>query len=261
MKNTYKANPAGFTLIEISIVLVIIALIMGGIVVGRSLIRSAQLNSVISDVAKYTQAINDFRDKYHALPGDFKGAEAIWGSDSNCPNTTYTAMPHTATCDGNGDGHIGDASGNTPAEWFRAWQQLANAGVIEGGYNGIAGTGSNVNAVPGVNVPASKISGAGYTVYYSFLPNGSATNWPTVGHVIMFGTVYPDAFTYGNAVTPAETRMIDSKIDDGLPAYGRVTVGKSPAHPNCTTSDTASLSTYNTSYQGNACSVIFNLNL
>ena len=42
----------GFTLLELSIVLVIIGLVIGGITVGKDLIRSAELNSLVSDIKK-----------------------------------------------------------------------------------------------------------------------------------------------------------------------------------------------------------------
>ncbi len=64
----------GFTLIEISIVLVIIGLIVGGILVGRDLIRLAELRADISAVNKFDAAANTFRLKYNCIPGDCANA-------------------------------------------------------------------------------------------------------------------------------------------------------------------------------------------
>ena len=69
-----SAGKAAFTLIEISIVLVIIGLIVGGVLVGRDLIRSAELQTIITDKNKYITAVNTFRTKYNELPGDMKTA-------------------------------------------------------------------------------------------------------------------------------------------------------------------------------------------
>lgn len=80
----------GFTLIELSIVLVIIGLIVSGILVGRDLIRAAELRADISGVEKFGQAINAFRLKYNCLPGD-------------CANATQFLE---GAYNGNGDGHI-----------------------------------------------------------------------------------------------------------------------------------------------------------
>jgi prepilin-type N-terminal cleavage/methylation domain-containing protein len=257
-------NRKGFTLLELSIVLTIVALIIGGVFIGKNLKRQAQVQAVVGEVAKYTQAVNDFRDKYIALPGDFTGAEALWGSDVSCPNTPYTATPHTATCNGNGDGRIGadGIGGNnlTDYEWFRAWQQLSDAGMIDGTFNGIAAPAYSQNAVIGVNVPASQLTGAGYTLFNYLITPGYATTgwWPSSYTLVLgFGAATSIAWTAGPILTPAEAASLDSKLDDGLPAYGRIVTYQSVTAPNCTTSDTASSSQYNTTYSKLACPLAF----
>ena len=60
----------GFTLVEMSIVMVIIGLIIGGILVGRDLINVAAIRSQISQIEQYQTAVNTFRGKYGYLPGD-----------------------------------------------------------------------------------------------------------------------------------------------------------------------------------------------
>ena len=66
----------GFTLIELSIVLVIIGLIVGGVLVGQDLIRAAAVRAQVSQIEKYNTAVNTFRDKYGALPGDIQDPAA-----------------------------------------------------------------------------------------------------------------------------------------------------------------------------------------
>jgi prepilin-type N-terminal cleavage/methylation domain-containing protein len=51
---------AGFTLVEIAIVLVIIGLIIGGIMVGGEMIHSATLRRVVSEKNPYEAAIRTF---------------------------------------------------------------------------------------------------------------------------------------------------------------------------------------------------------
>ena len=60
----------GFTLIEMASVLVIIGLIVGGILVGQSLIKAAEVRSEVTQMEKFQTAVNTFRDKYGYLPGD-----------------------------------------------------------------------------------------------------------------------------------------------------------------------------------------------
>jgi len=55
-KTNYSySTDSGFTLIELSIVLVIIGLIVGAILVGQDLIKAAEIRSTISQVGKTTQ--------------------------------------------------------------------------------------------------------------------------------------------------------------------------------------------------------------
>src|ERR1700744_2868548 len=81
----------GFTLIELSIVLVIIGLIVGGILVGQDLIRAAETRAQISQIEKYNSAVNTFRGKFGALPGDMALSVANqfgFATGSSCDGTT-----------------------------------------------------------------------------------------------------------------------------------------------------------------------------
>jgi prepilin-type N-terminal cleavage/methylation domain-containing protein len=78
----------GFTLIELSIVMVIIGLIIGGVVVGRDLISAAGVRAQISQIEKYQAAVNTFRGKYGYLPGDIPNPVASqYGFYSRGTNT------------------------------------------------------------------------------------------------------------------------------------------------------------------------------
>lgn len=61
----------GFTLVEVSIVLVIIGLILGGILQGQSLIRSMQVKDVMSIIKDLQTSSQFFKERYHYLPGDW----------------------------------------------------------------------------------------------------------------------------------------------------------------------------------------------
>lgn len=252
----------GFTLIEISIVLTIIGLIVGGIFIGQSLIRNAELQSVISDVKRYENAIQLFKEKYKYLPGDMPNATSFWGADSSCPNTAANTTPKTATCNGDGNGSIGGlncASGSCVSsnayEIFRAWQQLADAGFIDGSYTGVVGPASTHVAMPGVNVPSSAITGGGYFISLVNDPNGVA-NYPiTFNHVIYLGASTASGGSWAPLLTAQEAYGIDLKTDDGLPGTGNV-LGPTQT-PNCTTTNVASTAAYNTSVGGTTCMLEF----
>jgi prepilin-type N-terminal cleavage/methylation domain-containing protein len=66
----------GFTLAEISIVLVIVGLILGGVLNARSVIRNGQTKDVIKAVNEMSVAAQQFKDRYGQWPGDLRNAQA-----------------------------------------------------------------------------------------------------------------------------------------------------------------------------------------
>lgn len=189
-----KKNYKAFTLIEISIVLVIIGLLVGGVLVGQELIRAAQLRSIVRDVEKYRTAVYTFRLKYNAIPGDMQNATSFF----------------VGVVNGNGDGIIeGHEDMTQKYEHVSAWEHLMLADLVAGAYDGVwlnapvAGV-----SFPRVNYPDATISIASrYTNDYMMVgrihPVGTGTNLASV-------------------VTTQETFSIDSKYDDGNPVAGGI---------------------------------------
>lgn len=68
-KNSKRIYNGGFSLVELSIVLVILGLLTGGILGGQSLIKAAELRAVTTELDAFQTATNTFRQKYFALPG------------------------------------------------------------------------------------------------------------------------------------------------------------------------------------------------
>ena len=76
--NKMKTEQRGFTLVEIAIVLVIIGLLLGGILKGQEMIVQAKIKNVVSDLNGVTAAVSSYQNRYRALPGDDKSANARW---------------------------------------------------------------------------------------------------------------------------------------------------------------------------------------
>ncbi|WP_185961466.1 prepilin-type N-terminal cleavage/methylation domain-containing protein [Telmatospirillum sp. J64-1] len=55
----------GFTLIELSIVLVIIGLIIGGVLKGKDLIDSAKVTKAMQEIEAYSTAFSAYRERYN----------------------------------------------------------------------------------------------------------------------------------------------------------------------------------------------------
>lgn len=70
MSYRMKSRQAGFTLVEIAIVLVIIGLLLGGVLKGQELIENSRIKSIVNDMKAVQAAYNGYIDRYKALPGD-----------------------------------------------------------------------------------------------------------------------------------------------------------------------------------------------
>jgi prepilin-type N-terminal cleavage/methylation domain-containing protein len=288
-------NINGFTLIELSIVLVIIGLIVGGVLVGQDLIRSAALQTIITDKDKYVTAVNTFRTKYNEIPGDMADATTYWGVQLGNASDNYTASCYNnwansarspATCNGNGNGIIAYTAGCGTlfesqifcnSEYFEqwlVWQHLSNAGLIQGSYTGDLG-GMVLNSpyiTVGVNIPASRAdANAGFSLSYLCpTSNGALVFLPfACGHIFFYGAQSPVGNGNGAdlnmypTLTALDAQRIDQKIDDGSPATGSVTAlpngngGWVQWAPNCTTTADPATSVYNISTGGPQCSLMF----
>lgn len=216
---------SGFSLVELSIVLVIIGLLVGGITVGQDMIKAAELRSVITEQQRYVTAALTFKDKYMALPGDMKNAEDFWGQAAAGAACKTTVGTGTQTCNGNGNGMVENSTGTANAqEWFRFWQHLANAGITEGQFTGVTGAGGPDDAVVGTNVPESKISAVGCTAkHQSTITAGHATAFAgEYGNGFLCGMAQGTAATNEGFLTPEDLWSVDAKADDGKPGMGDV---------------------------------------
>lgn len=258
----FTRDSRGFSLVELSIVLVILGLLTGGILAGQSLIRAAELRSTNTEFQRYTTAMSAFRDKYFALPGDFsKASDFGWGA-----------------INGDADGVIENTASAGTNEISTFWIHLANAGLTEGSYTNVA----NTTLTSGTNNPRSKLNGAGWNVLHLGGHTAAGVSTPTAGTTAVatgtfFAGNYGNAFVVGSgtsAIAPAailkpeEAWNLDTKMDDGRPDQGVVTTLESQGStttgagsPGCTdlASSTSALaaSSYRLDATGTNCSLVF----
>lgn len=241
----------GFSLVELSIVLVILGLLTGGILGGSSLIKAAELRSVTTELDTFQTATNAFRQKYFALPGDMKNAHRFWDllpgatEDGTCPNV---GSQDASTCNGDGDGVVRFVGGG---ESRHVWKHLANAGLINGNFTGEY----QAIQVPGETGPASKYGNAmwAWGGSYWMYNTGQVDQNP----LIIGGAGYPgiDATVDSPIFSGPDAWNIDAKIDDGKPEGGKVQ-GFSVSGGDCV--DTDDSESYALYVEGNdACALIF----
>ena len=220
---TAVRSQAGFTLVELAVVMIIIGLLIGGVLKGQELVKNAQITATISQLKGVDAATSTFRDMYNGVPGDLRNAgNRIPG----CGDSAICSTPGAAADSGNSQ--LNSAPGAAPAAEAQAFFiQLALADLLTG-----IDTSATACTAWGLCFPEAKAgSGAGLQVGYyggAATLGAAAAGVPPRGHYV---TIQTDPGLAVNetasqaALTPNQAARIDSKVDDGNPTTGSVVSG------------------------------------
>src|SRR6266704_3122871 len=160
-----NSTEAGFTLVEIAIVLVIIGLLLGGILKGQEMITQAKIKNAINDFNGVTVAVTSYQDRYRFLPGDDKGATARWTTQAPASGDGDGVITVTNKYKDNDTGGTGGAPAST-AESNLFWQHLRIAGFVPGLTTGTGSGTPPPNAAAGIIGVESAVvgtNGLGFT--------------------------------------------------------------------------------------------------
>ncbi len=255
------SKKSAFTLIELSIVLIIIGLLVAGVTGGASLIRSAQLRSVMSEARGFNVAVNAFVVQYDELPGDY--GTPIGSSDF-----------------GDADGQINYVDTQTAlisvGEGINAWHHLADSNTIDESLTALTSNDINITVAgediaaqtAGTDVPDSKLDGVGWVFDYNDTASNErnvviATGTIALVDVAALNTVYH--VVAEGAMTPTDALSVDTKLDDGIANSGRVQgstlLPDAPVSTSFQESDCFTTTTYNTSETGESCALEFTVDI
>lgn len=204
---------AGFTLIEMTIVLVVIGLVIGGVIVGQDIIKAGKIRSTVGQHQAFVSAVGTFEEKYGGLPGDLKATLA-----EKFEFTTRAG--EIGTGDGNGR-LLGMENGALKAgcETTLFWRDLSMAGFIDGSFKvadcnyGVGGAATtDIAAV----LPEAKLGRGNFWTVFSV---GNTNFYELAG---ITGISATGDYNLTTALSPAEAYNIDKKMDDGAPLTGTV---------------------------------------
>lgn len=196
MKYNYSSSQSAFTLVELSIVLVIIALLIAAVTAGKSLVRASQVRKIVNNIYNLETAVNSFYDRYNALPGDMANASTVFAGATN----------------GDGNGLICPNANVTGTESYHAFAHLYRAGLTDTIYNG-------------GNLLEMQYQGKRIFFSIRYAQGDSATGiFGRAGHIIDVGTagVPPSYLAFNYAFTAVQAQEIDTKIDDGIANTGSI---------------------------------------
>ena len=236
-------SKSGFTLIELSIVLVIIGLLVGGVLAGKAMIQAAEMRHAYGDLVRYESAMYTFKNKYACLPGDCANASTFFPPAPDC-NTV--AINYDQTCNGNGNGSIDFYYPNNNAmEQYFYWQQLSLASLISGKFA--------FNNPPPYGFGHPRMSWGGTSVsivkgYSGSLPQDNR-HYYVIGGYARGATML---WTWDNIIPAADALAFDQKFDDGVSNRGRIQGGNVAYAPfsdtPCRTGSNYAVASFGTCY-------------
>ena len=221
---------SGFTLVELSIVLVIIGLLIGGILAAQSMISTAKINAQVQQIGQFDAMVLNFKTKFNYLPGD---APAFGGDGDG-------VIDISAAC-GGADNHTTAFACEIANFWHDLEPNLfAGSACACGPGVPVATTGS------AKNVPLAKAGAPGaYVVALPMTSDGGVAdlankqNFYTIlsasqNTTVLVGWYRATQTTSENsAVASAEMLAIDTKLDDALADSGFITSGALGPSPYC----------------------------
>ncbi len=255
-------NRNAFSLVELSVVIVIISILVSTVIVSRSLIDMSKINKIKEEAIMFNNSINIYFTNYGCLPGDCKQSQVpdlVSGINSACFTTNSPYQKCTVSTGCSGAIPLNTGSIETIAKTTCMMQSLQSAGYI----SGVNKNATLTDSIAGINLPITKFNKLAAWDFRLFPPQ-NITNVPTKQEFISsmlpipfeFNSLVNSGFSNKNVLLlrqatqyagqtgnianyytqPADsaqtygisaylTQKLDLKFDDGKPYSGNIMAG------------------------------------
>jgi prepilin-type N-terminal cleavage/methylation domain-containing protein len=200
-----KCRAAGFTLIELAVVLMIMGFLLGCALKGQQLNEMAKVKELTIDFRNVPTLVNTYKDIYHAWPGDDPDV-----SDHLGASATACSPASTAKCAPGNDVIDGAWTDTTVAsESFLFWQQLRLAGLA----NGSTDTSRGAAYLP-TNALGGMMGVQGTRNFTTITKTSTGASNPMRGDYVVCSKGIPGKIA----------AQLDSRMDDGNPDTGALRI-------------------------------------
>ena len=182
---------SGFTLVEVAVIMVVVALLIGGVLKGYQMLQSSRVRNLAATATSVQAAYFAFQDRFGHVAGDWNAVDA------------GKAIGEPVNGGGNDSGHLDTPPADPWTESNAFWEQLAKAGFVRGAFPGAATEPDLENGMTPLNV------------FQRPMIIGRTPDYEGAGaprrHIVV-----------GRGMPVDLARELDVKLDDGKPAEGKV---------------------------------------
>lgn len=203
----------GFTLVELSIVLVIIGLLIGGILVASSSIETAKLHKSVKTLQNIDIAVKNFQSRFQQLPGDSNVFQPMGNNNKNLATAPVSGRP----------------SFNCAGEYTYFWSHLNQSGFDPSKtYSTTFDTEINGVGCKIIDIKGSVVNAPAFELFNNsgLMPSrGGDTNFYYTAFIAsnpIITDIQLDPSDGGEINNLYRMRSLDSKIDDGILEQGKI---------------------------------------
>lgn len=222
---------SGFTLVEMSLVMMIVAFVIGGFLIAAEMKTVAGMEGDLSNIQQVISAAKTFEAKFGYLPGDLPDYDGL-----------FTSVITPGLKNGDGDGNVGRVTGDAGGAtgycaagcWDQGyestvfWRELAESNLFRIGqfpFNNVA-IDTIYYTVSGIGYPATN-QNSKYGIAISSVLYANNNNDNGKKNIIVYGAFSQydggaQFVAFGSRTSSEYSRFIDLKMDDGKPQTGRV---------------------------------------